>query len=63
MTNIKNFDLNLLKIDKKLHKNIEIYYFGYITVKDSGYAKIKNADPLYLVKQMDTLNEKMKMNI
>ena len=63
MTNIKNSDLNLLKIDKKLHKNIEIYYFGYITVKDSGYAKINNADPLYLVKQMDTLNEKMKMNI
>ena len=33
---IKDFDPNLLKIDKKLHKNINIYYIGYITMKDSG---------------------------
>ena len=31
MINIKNFDPNLLKIDKKSYKNIGIYYIGYIT--------------------------------
>ena len=28
MTNIKVFDSNLLKIDKKSYKNIDIYYIG-----------------------------------
>ena len=28
----KNFDAGLLKIDKKLHKNIDIYLIGYITI-------------------------------
>ena len=31
--NIKDFDPNLLKIDQKSFKNIEIYYIGYITKK------------------------------
>ena len=35
MINIKNFDPSLLKIDKKSYKNIDIYYIGYVTVKDS----------------------------
>ena len=35
MINIKDFDWNLLKIDKKSYKNIDIYYIGYITMKDS----------------------------
>ena len=35
MINIKNFPSNLLKIDKKSYKDIDIYYIGYITVKDS----------------------------
>ena len=39
MMNIKDFDPNLLKIDKKSYKNIDIYYIGYITVKDSYYVK------------------------
>ena len=39
MTNIKDFDSNLLKIDKKSYKNIDIYYFGYITLEDSDYVK------------------------
>ena len=30
MVNIKDFDSNLLKIDKKSFKNIAIYYIGYI---------------------------------
>ena len=33
MINIKKFDSNLLKIDKKLYKDIGIYNIGYITVK------------------------------
>ena len=40
MINIKNFHANLLKIDKKSYKDIDIYYIGYITVKDSDYVKI-----------------------
>ena len=33
MINIKDFDSNLLKIDKKSYQNIGIYYIGYITIK------------------------------
>ena len=31
--NIKDFDSSLLKLNKKLFKNIAIYYIGYITKK------------------------------
>ena len=47
--NIKNFDLNLLKTDKKSFKNIDIYYIGYIIMKDSDYVKIDSVNPLYLI--------------
>ena len=43
MINIKNFDSNLLKIDKKAYKNIDIYYTGYITIKklsENGTVKL-----------------------
>ena len=30
---ITNFDLNVIKIDKKLCKKIDIYYIRYITIK------------------------------
>ena len=33
MNDIKNFHSNLLKIDKKSHKDIDIYYIGYIAIK------------------------------
>ena len=36
MINIKNFDSNLLKIDKKSYKNIDIYYIDDITMKNTG---------------------------
>ena len=49
MINIKDFDPNLLKIDKKSYKNIDIYYIGYITMKDSDYVKINSVNPLYLI--------------
>ena len=32
MINIKNFDPNKIKIDKKSYKNI-IYYIGFMTIK------------------------------
>ena len=38
--NIKNFDSSLLKIDKKSYKNIDIYYIGYIAMKDFDYEKL-----------------------
>ena len=31
--NIEEFNSNLLKIDRKSHKDLGIYYIGYITIK------------------------------
>ena len=31
--NIEGLDSNLLKIDEKSYKDIDIYYIGYITIK------------------------------
>ena len=33
MINIKKFDSNLLKINKKSYKDVGIYNIGYITIK------------------------------
>ena len=50
MVNIEDFHSNLLKIDKTLHKNIDIYYIGYITVKKfSDCENIHGVNPLYLI--------------
>ena len=49
MINIKNFDPNLLKIDKRSYKNIDIYFIGYITMKNSDYVKINSINSLYLI--------------
>ena len=46
MIDIKDFVSNLLKIDKKLYKNIGIYYIGYIAIKYSDYIKINCVNPL-----------------
>ena len=47
---IKNFHSNLLKIDKKLYKDIDIYYIGYITIKKfSDCENIHRVNPLYLI--------------
>ena len=46
MINMTNFDPNLLKIDKRLYKNIDTYYIGYITMKDSDYVKTNSVNPL-----------------
>ena len=50
MIDIRNFHSNLLKIDKKLYKDIDIYYIGYITInKFSDCENIHSVNPLYLV--------------
>ena len=41
MIDIPHFDSNLVKIDKRSYKYTDIYYIGYITMKDSDYVKIK----------------------
>ena len=50
MINIKDFDSSLLKTDKKSYKNIDIYYIGYITIKDvDDCENIYSISPLYLI--------------
>ena len=47
--NIKDFDSNLLKIDKKSYKNIGIWNIGYITIKKTDdYENIYSVNPLNL---------------
>ena len=47
MINIKDSDSNLLKIDKKLYKNVGIYYIGYIIIKKlNEYENINSINPL-----------------
>ena len=62
MVNIKNFDSNSLKGDKKLHKNIDIYHIGYITMEDFDYVNIHSLNPLYLIiGKVDRYIEKKKI--
>ena len=50
MINIKNFHSNLLKIDKKSYKDIDIYYIGYIAIKKfDDCENIHSVNPLYLI--------------
>ena len=50
MINLKNFEPNLLKIDRKSYKNIGIYNIGYITIKKiDDYKNIYSVNPLYLL--------------
>ena len=49
MINIKNFEPNLLKIDRKSYKNIGIYNIEYIKIKKiDDYENIYSVNPLYL---------------
>ena len=46
---IRNFHSNLLKIGKKPYKDIDIYYIGYITIKQiSDCENIHSVNPLCL---------------
>ena len=50
ITNIEEFDSNLLKIDKKSYKDSDIYYIGYNTIKKIGdYENIYSVNLLYLI--------------
>ena len=49
MINLKKFEQNLLKIDKKSYKKIGIYNIGYITIKKiDDYKSVYSVNPLYL---------------
>ena len=50
MVDIKIFHSNLLKIDKKLYKDIDIYYIGCITIKKFGDCENSHSvNLLYLI--------------
>ena len=50
MIYIKNFHSDLLKIDKKPYKDVDIYYIGYITIKKfSDCENIHSVNSLYLI--------------
>ena len=50
MVNIEDFHSNLLEINKKSHKDINIYYIGYIMIKKfDDYENIHSVNPLYLI--------------
>ena len=47
--NLKDFESNLLKIDKRRYKWINIYYTGYITIKKVGDCEnTHSVNPLHL---------------
>ena len=46
---INNSDPNNIKIDEKFHRNILIFYIGYVMIRDSKYVKINSVNPLYLI--------------
>ena len=50
MVNIGDFHSNLLKFDRKSHRDIDIYYIGYIVIKKfSDYENIHSVNHLYLI--------------
>ena len=56
----------MLKIDKKLYKNTDIHYIGYITIKKiDDYESISSVNPLYLPinNASGYIEEKMGINI
>ena len=46
---IKDFDSNNLKLDKKTYKNLDIYNIGYVTIRKIGDCyDVNSVNPLYL---------------
>ena len=46
---LKTFDSNILKLDKKTYKNLHIYNIGYVTIKKIGPGyDVNSVNPLYL---------------
>ena len=63
MVNIKNFDPNLPKIDKKSFKNISLYYIGYIKKKMNrvkGFIKEKEGNKYLNIAFTDIISEVLK---
>ena len=52
--NLKDFDVRLLKVDKKNYKEIDIYYIGYVTLK-----KIANCNNINRVNPLSLMIDKM----
>ena len=47
---IKTFDSNMLKLDKKSYKNLNTYNIGYVTIKKIGLGyDINSVNPLHLL--------------
>ena len=58
---IRNFHSNFLKIDKKSHKEFDIYYIAYITIKKFSDCKnIHSVNLLYLITHSATGHFKEK---
>ena len=67
MIKIDVFDPNLLEIDKKSNKNIDVYYIGYITIKKliimrSRWTYWKKNGSKYLVFDSTDENRKVLKN-
>ena len=61
----KKFDADLLKIDKKSFKDIDIYYNEYVTKnKNDDCQNIYSVNPLYLFidHANEYIEEKMEIN-
>ena len=64
MVNIKDFDSDLLRIDKKPYKNMGIYYLGYIAIKKiDGYENTHSVNLLHeIVGKVDGFIEERNGN-
>ena len=62
MISIEDFDSHLMKMGRKLYKNISIYYVGYITIKK---LMIMEIFIVYLIigKVIGHIEEKMEVNV
>ena len=57
--NIENFDPVWINMDK----NTDIYYIGYITIKNFRYTKVNSVNPLYfIIDKADVYFEESKEN-
>ena len=57
---IETFDLNMLHLDKKSYKDLDIYNIGYVTIKEIGQGYDINSVIHYicvLTMQMDILKK------
>ena len=46
---LKTFDSNNLKVDKKTYKDLDIFNIGYVTIKKIGHGyDVNSVNPLYL---------------